>query len=117
MIEYVEDERGLVAIRISESIQKEEYEALLPEIKKQIKLSGKINLYLEIGDDVNLEGRNFWSDIRFDLKHAQDIRKVAFIGDEQLEEQIIALFKPLENAEIRWYNYADRQKALRWVKG
>ena len=116
MIEHIdEDVEGLVAVRITNTISKNDYFALLPEMERKMVQSGKINLYIEISDGVRWNARSFWSDINFNLKHAQDVRKVAFVGDEQLEEKIIELLKPVENAEIRWYNYAEREEALEWL--
>jgi hypothetical protein len=113
MIEYVEEDiESLVAVKISDTINKRDYEALIPEMEKRIKQCGKINFYMEITDNVNWDVKSFWSDINFNLKHAQDVGKAAFVGDEQFEEKIIELLKPLENAEIRWYNYAEKHKAL-----
>jgi hypothetical protein len=116
MIEYVgEDLEGMVAVKITDTIQKKDYKALIPELEKKINQCGKINFYLEVRDDVRWNAKSFWSDMRFNLKHAQDIRKVAFVGDEQLEEKIIELFRPLENAEIRWYQEVEKTEALKWI--
>lgn len=116
MIEYVEEDlEGLVAVKINDTICRNDYKALIPEMENKIKLCGRINFYLEIRDGVSWNGKSFWSDIHFNLKHAQDIRKVAFVGDEQLEDEIIALLKPLENAEIRWYKGNDKEEALKWL--
>lgn len=116
-MEYVETEVGnLVAVVIKESIKLEDFSSLIPEMKKRIEQSGRINFYIEICDDVIWDAENFWSDINFNLKHAQDIKKVAFVGDEQLEKKIIDLLKPLQNAERRWYTNAEKHEALKWVK-
>lgn len=117
MIEYVENDlEGVVAVKITHTMSQKDYEALLPEMEEKIKQCGKINFYLEINEGVSWNAKSFWSDINFNLKHAQDIGKVAFVGDEQLEEKIIELFKPIENAEIRWYNYPEKQEAFNWLK-
>lgn len=117
MIEYVEAGLvGVVAIKITKPFSQEEYHALIPEMERKIKDYGRINLYLEVGDGVRWEGKSFWSDINFNLKHAQDFRKVAFVGNEQCEEKVTELIKPIENAEIRWYNYPDKQEAIKWLK-
>src|SRR5690606_25049411 len=105
-----------VAVVIKDSIRQEDFSCLIPEMKKKIEQSGRINFYLEMGNEVKWEAESFWSDINFNLRHAQDIKKVAFVGDEQLEEKIIDLLKPLANAEIRWYTKAERKEALDWVK-
>lgn len=116
MIEYIaEDLEGMVAVKITDTIKKKDYEALIPEIEKKINQFGKINFYLEVRDGVRWNAKSFWSDMCFNLKHAQDIRKVAFVGDEQLEEKIIELFKPFANAEIRWYQESEKTEALKWI--
>lgn len=117
MIEHVEAElENLVAIKITHTLNRKEYDALIPEMESKIKQYGKINIYLEIRDGVQWAENDLQADIHFNLKHAQDIKKVAFVGDEENEEQILDILKPLENAEIRWYNPNDRQEALDWLK-
>lgn len=117
MIEYVEEELdNLVAIKITDTLNRKDYNALIPEMESKIKHCGKINIYLEIRDGVEWADNRSWPDVHFNLKHAQDIKKVAFVGDEHYEEPILDLLKPLENAEIRWYNPVDRQEALNWLK-
>lgn len=117
MIEHVEEKlENLVAIKITDTLNRKDYSALIPEMECKIKHCGKINIYLEIRDGVRWAENDIWADVKFNLRHAQDIRKVAFVGDEEHEEQILDLLKPLENAEIRWYNFADRQEAMDWLK-
>lgn len=116
MIEHVgKDLDGLVAVKFSGPVSLSDYEVLIPEMERQIKQCGRINFYMEIRDGVIWEGEDFWSDMNFNLRHAQDIRKVAFVGNDEWEEKIISLIRPLENAEIRWYNFSDSQEALKWV--
>ncbi len=116
MIEYVgEDLEGMVAVRITNTISQKDYEALIAEIEKKIAQFGKINFYLEIREGVRWNAKSFWSDMNFNLKHAQDIRKVAFVGDNQFEEKIIELIRPLQNSNMRWYPYPERKEALSWL--
>ncbi len=117
MIDYVKEDVGnLVAVVITDKIKHDDFKALIPEMAKKINQCGRINFYLEIRDGVKWEAESFWSDINFNLRHARDIKKVAFVGNEQLEEKIIDLLKPLENAERRWYNYSEKQEALNWLR-
>lgn len=117
MIEHVaKDLEGLVAVKFSETISQRDYEVLIPEMKRQIKLCGRINFYLELGDGAIWDENNFWSDMNFNLKHAQDIKKAAFVGNDQWEQKIISLLKPLKNAEVRWYTLSEKHEALFWLR-
>lgn len=117
MIELVEEKLdNLVAVKITDTIDRKDYNKLIPRMESKIKQCGKINIFLEITDGVEPAVKSLGQDMHFNLKHAQDIRKVAFVGNEEHEEEIVNLFKPLENAEIRWYNPVDRQEALEWLR-
>lgn len=117
MIEHVEEDVGnLVAVAVTDNINQDDFKALIPEMTKKISQCNRINFYLEIRDGVYWEAESLWSNMNFNLRHAQDIRKVAFVGDEQLEDKIIDLLKPLANAEIRWYNLSEKKEALKWIK-
>lgn len=117
MIEHVaKDLEGLVAVKFSETICQQDYAVLIPEMEKKIKLCGSINFYLELGDGAIWDERNFWSDINFNQKHALDIKKTAFVGNDQWEKKIISLLKPLKNAEVRWYTLSEKHEALLWLR-
>lgn len=117
MIEQVEEiVDNLVAVKITDTLNRSDYNTLIPEMESKIKQYGKINLYLEISDGVRLSENSSLADMHFNLRHAHDIRKAAFVGDDEHEEHILELLRPLENAEIRWYKPVDRDEALEWLK-
>ncbi len=105
----------LVAVSVSGHLDKHDYEQIIPVLENKIAQFGKINLYWEM---VGLEGwrlDGLWKDLKFDLKHVNDFRKVAIVGDKKWEEWIATMIKPFTTAEVKFFNELHRDEAMTWV--
>lgn len=56
-----------------------------------------------------------WEDIKFDMKHFNDIERLAMVGDQKWQHQVATLFKPFTKAESRYFDEADADKAREWL--
>ncbi len=105
----------LVAVSISGHLEKHDYDQILPLMEKKIQQFGKINLYWEM---IAFEGwhlDSLWKDLKFDVKHVNDFRKVAIVGDKKWEEWIATMIKPFTSAEVKYFKVLQRDEAILWV--
>ena len=116
MVVSIETKRGdLVAIRVTGTLGKQDYDQLIPVLETKIKQFGKIDLYWEMEA---LEGWNLsglWEDLKFDMTHLNSFRKVALVGDKKWEEWVARIIKPFSTAEIRYFDVRQKDKALEWL--
>ena len=56
-----------------------------------------------------------WEDIKFDIKHFGDIKRLAMVGDKRWQHDMALLFAPFTNATSRYFDVADAAKARQWL--
>ncbi|WP_026462408.1 STAS/SEC14 domain-containing protein [Adhaeribacter aquaticus] len=109
------DREDLVAIRLTGTLVKEDYNQLIPVLESKINQFGKIDLYWEMDHADGWEPAALWEDIKFDIKHINSFRKVAIVGDKKWEELIANLIKPFTTAEISYFDTSQKEEAFIWV--
>ncbi|GEO05444.1 hypothetical protein AAE02nite_31080 [Adhaeribacter aerolatus] len=105
----------LVAVSVSGNLEKHDYDQIIPVLEMKIAQFGKINLYWEM---IGLEGwhlSGLWQDLKFDVKHINNFRKIAIVGDKKWEEWIATMIRPFTTAEVKYYNELQREDAMAWV--
>jgi hypothetical protein len=116
MVTSIETTREtLVAIRLTGTLDKQDYDRLIPVLESKINQFGKIDIYWEM---TGVEGWNpagLWEELKFDLRHVNDFRKVAIVGDKKWEEWIAQAIKPFTTAEIRYFDAHQKEQALAWL--
>lgn len=118
MVKYLDTDReDLVAVVVSGTLEREDYNQLIPHVEAKIRQYGKINLYWEMN---GFEGWNMASalqDLKLDLRHANDFRRVAMVGAQKWEDWLTQLMKPFSDAEVKYFDLTERELAMAWVKG
>ncbi len=108
-------EHDLVALRLSGTLDQDDYAGMLPEIKKRIETHGSLRLYWEMDDFHGWTVGGIWEDTTFDVQHAKDFSRVAMVGEKKWEEWMTKLMKPFTSAEVRYFDIEEREKALAWI--
>lgn len=116
MFEFLpQTERDLVALRLSGTLDRNDYEAMLPEIKKHLQDFGSLRLYWEMDDFHGWTAGGIWEDGIFDARHAWDFTRIAMVGEKKWQEWMTKLIKPFTSAEVRYFDVTEREKALAWI--
>jgi hypothetical protein len=116
MVKSIETPKeNLVVVRLSGSLDKQDYDRLVPVLESKINQFGKIDLYWEMEASEGWHLGGLWEDLKFDVKHVNSFRKVAIVGDKQWEKWIAQLIKPFTTAEIHYFDAQQKEEALAWV--
>jgi hypothetical protein len=87
MFEFLpQTERDLVALRLSGTLNRDDYEAMLPEITKRLQAEGSLRLYWEMDDFHGWTAGGIWEDGSFDARHASDFTRIAMVGQKKWQE-------------------------------
>lgn len=117
MLQLLEESKGdLVALRVSGHIDKTDYDVMLPLLEEKIKQHNKISVYAEVQDVEDYTLTALWEDVKFDIRHASDFKKAAIVGDQKWLNLLASVAPPFTSAEVKYFNFMDRDKALDWVK-
>lgn len=111
------DDKHILAFRASGKLTDADYQAFLPELEKVIREEGSISLYIELEDFQGWDAKAAWDDLRFDLKHDKDFKRIAIVGDKLWEHSGIALANFFTRTEMRFFNKDEAEAAWDWLQG
>ena len=118
MTVQLEKERDvrILEVKVTGKLSKEDYEQFVPEAERLIEKLGKLRILFEMQDFHGWEAGALWEDIKFDAKHFSDIERLAFVGDKAWEKGMSLFCKPFTTAKIHYFEPAQRQEAIEWLK-
>jgi hypothetical protein len=117
MIQIQSDNNSNIVYTISSgTLEKKDYDTLLPLVEQKIKEFGKIRLYFEMSNFTGWKPDAFLRDLNFDIKHVKDFDKIAMVGDKKWQEMITGLMKPFTPAAIRFFPLTEKERAKEWVE-
>lgn len=116
MIEFLPSPKeNIVALKISGTLTKEDYERIVPTLEAKIKQFGKIRFYGEVENLGMPTLSALWEDIKFDFKHYRDFSHVAVIGEPDWMAALTKLTAPLVPAEVRVFRNEEKSTAMQWL--
>lgn len=107
---------NVATIHVSRTLTADDYQALVPELQRLIEEHGKIRL---IWDMKNFEGWQpgaLWQDAKFDLRHNDDVERIAMVGEARWENLMTQLMKPFAKAKVKYFDQAAYEDAQRWIQ-
>ncbi len=57
-----------------------------------------------------------WDDLRFGLRHAGKVERVAMVGEKSWEEWLVKIGSFFAAVKVRYFDLADLPEAERWVR-
>ena len=117
MYQYLSENAGdLVAVRTTGKLDPADLDRLLPDIKEKIKQFGKIRFFWELDDFEGWTPAGFVKDRFFELKHFNDFKRIAIVGEKGWEEKMATLMKPFTSAALKYFDRSQRLQALQWIR-
>src|SRR5579862_3949167 len=95
--------KKFIGVRLSGRLTREDYEHLVPELEAIMKKTGKIRLLVEMHDFHGWDPAALWEDVKFDVKHFDDLERIGMIGEAKWEEWMATFCKPFTSAEIGYF--------------
>ena len=118
MIELLSRGSGkVVGAKVSGKLRHQDYQQFVPRLEKVIEEQGKVRCLIEMTEVHGIEIRALWDEIKFDVRHARQIERCAVVGDREWEAWMTKFSRPIfSNAEIRFFELVDRDKAWEWIE-
>lgn len=116
-VELEERKEGKVLlVRVTGRLDKQDYDRFTPEIERLIKQHGKLRLLLETHDFHGWDAGALWEDVKFDVKHFNDIERLAVIGEKRWEKGMAIFCKPFTTAKVRYFEHDQAAEAQAWIE-
>ena len=108
-------ENGRLEVTATGKLTKEFYEAFVPVIEEQIKQFGKLRLLFIMHDFHGWTAGALWEDMKFDMKHWNDIERLAIVGESKWEKGMATFCKPFTKAKVQYFDHAQLEEAKAWI--
>jgi len=109
--------RLFVELTMIGKLTHDDYQTFVPMIDKALKEAKGLDtkLLVDMRKFKGWEIRASWDDLKFGVKHRNDFRKMAIIGDKKWEEVSIEMMDHLSKGKMKFFK--ERDKALEWLLG
>jgi hypothetical protein len=115
-IKLVETNDGQVLeVQVTDKLAHEDYQHFVPEFERLVNKHGKIRVLFEMSRFHGWETKALWDDIRFDLKHFNDIERLAMVGEKKWQKWLAAFCVPFTTAAIRYFDHDQTDAARAWL--
>lgn len=108
---------GAIELNVEGQLQAEDYEDFEPLVEDQIERNGAVNLLVRVGDLSGWSPAAMWEDLKFDVKHYDDVSRLAIVGKERSDKWMATVSKPFTTAEVEFFPERSLQQARAWVQG
>jgi hypothetical protein len=112
-----QDDGRIVFVRVSGKLVKEDYERFVPEVERLIAVHGKVRVLFEMHDFHGWAADALWEDIKFDVRHFNDIERLAMVGEKKWQQWMSSFCRPFTKARIRYFESHEADKAREWIRG
>src|SRR4030095_2708491 len=113
-----EEVRGkILEVHLHGKLGREDYEKFIPETERLIGQHGKISILVEMHDFQGWDGGALWEDMKWNVRHFNDIERLAIVGEKTWHRWMTGFCKPFSNAEVRYFEPDRLDEARAWGAG
>ena len=107
--------RLFIEIGLHGKLTHEDYAVFVPIVDKALKEAKGLeaDLLVDMREFTGWEMLAAWDDLKFGLKHRNDFRKMAIMGEKKWEEVSLQMMSHLMKGKVK--HFKKRVKALAWI--
>lgn len=111
------DDGKIVEVYVSEKLTEADYARFVPRFEQLVRQHGKIRVLFDLTRFHGWSARALWDEIKFDLKHLNDIELLAMVGETKWQQWMTTFCTPFTTARIRYFDRARADEAHTWIQG
>lgn len=108
--------RGL-EFEIRGKLEERDYDRVLPMLEGRIDDFGSVDVLVRVAEFEGWTPSAFWEDLKFDVKHFNDVRRLALVGEEPQAKWMALLSRPFTGADVRHFPETELEAARAWIAG
>lgn len=108
---------NIVGFRLEDTLTEDDYDVLDSELSHELEAHTTTRVFFEIDDVDGWEPEDEWESLAFDIRHVQEVDKVAIVGDDAWERLVDKIELLFPASQIQSYDSEDREEALEWIRG
>ena len=106
----------IIEVELTGKLSKEAYEQFVPLTEQRIQQYGKVRMLVVLNDFHGWDAGALWEDTKFDVKHFNDIERLALVGESKWEKGMATFCRPFTTAKIEYFDLAQLDDARRWIQ-
>lgn len=106
---------GVIEVPLSGKVTSADYQRFVPVLEQLIERHGKISILVRLLDFQGWDAGGLWEDIKFDVKHFDDIERLAIVGESRWHEAMAVFCRPFTTAKIRYFEQDELAEARVWI--
>jgi len=106
----------IIEVKLSGKLSKEAYDVFVPLTEARIEQFGKIRMLVILHDFHGWDVGALWEDLKFDVKHFNDIERLALVGESKWQKGMATFCKPFTSASIKYFDVAELDAARTWIQ-
>jgi len=107
----------ILEVQVSGRLVREDYRQFVPRFEQLLQTHGKLRLLFEMSDFHGWDAEALWDDLKFDVKHFNDIERVAMVGETKWQQWMASFCRPFTSAKVRYFDKAQLAEAVAWLEG
>jgi hypothetical protein len=111
------ENRQFLHVEVSGKLDGSDYRALGPQVERFLAEKDEPGILLEMDDFEGWKVSGLWEDVKFDVKHFNDVSRIAMVGDQAWQKWMAEVCRPFTTAKVRFFSEDDMQAAREWVSG
>jgi hypothetical protein len=104
----------LVTLRISGSVTRDMFLHYSSLVEDLIAEHGRVRLLL-VMHDFSMSPAAFFEDLKFDVRHRNDLERVGVVVERRWQKVMAGLFSSFNRADFRVFDASDEDAAWDWV--
>ena len=112
-----QQDENVIRVEVSGTLTQSDYDDLIPSWKAAIARSGKIRMLFVMRDFHGWTPHAAWDDFRFDLKHHQQVERIAMVGEKKWQHWMAKIGSWFVDTDVRYFDSSQENQAERWVRG
>ena len=110
-------DHSALAFRISRPLSREEVKIITEELEGTISARGKIRVLIDLQAFPYEHFDGLWEDLKFDVKHARDIERLALVGGGDVVKWSLRIFSLLTFTKCHCFREGQVDEAWDWLTG
>lgn len=115
-LEFSEVKNNIVFVKASGTLTDEDYQQFVPQMEKLMQQFGRLRMVFEMENFHGWDLHSAWDELKFEIKHMKDLKRVAVVGDRQWEKWASKLSGIFTGTEVRYFYHDQADEAKAWIE-
>ncbi len=117
MIRIDKEDGDAVEMSVDGKVLDADYQLVLRQLDEVIKEHGELNCLFEFKHLTGVEPGAVWDDLKFDIRHARDIRKCAVVSPAKWQGVLMKMWSVfMPGCEVKSFRPEQRAAAAAWIR-